>query len=233
MHFTARLLASSLCLLVVGQSLASDLRLSFRNIYLGETMLVAETKARQRFDQVKLDNSYVASVLRAGDAEGLRRGHCPISALPGLRPNCLRAVFGTHREGKVQFINVMQSFSPSIPLDVFIKRLNEAYGPPRASYKATPDSISSSGATEALTFIWGGSNIPAVYPESSWPRDVIDLIGGRFASTRIYVNGIDVIGYELGIYDAEEMQRATDEFWARRKADAERKKRRNVESLGF
>ena len=59
------------------------------------------------------------------------------------------------------------------------------------------------------------------------------MIGGKFASIRINVNGIDVIGYELRIADAGRIQRDSDEARARRKADMERTKRRNVENLGF
>lgn len=237
MPFRMKTLTTAFALLVTGQSFAADLRFSFREIHLGDTVTQVEAQARLQFEHVQVNNMPGGSAtVTAGNTEGLRSiWTCPIAAPSHLRANCLHATFSTRREGaidKVQFIRATQSFNPPVPLDGFLKRFGETYGAPRATYKDTRNTAQS-GATEARTFLWGGTNIPATYSQSAIPWDDSMLIGGRFVSIHVNINGTDVIGYELRIADTDKIQKAAEEDRLKRKGDAERAKQKNAENVKF
>jgi hypothetical protein len=216
--------------LLPAQSYALDSSYSFRGIQLGDNIPQAETKARQQFDHAELENMFTDSVtVKAGDMEGfkLMRTTCPIAAPFHLRPNCLRATFSTGRDGeidKVQFIRATQSFNSAIPLDLFLARLNDTYGTPRASYKNNQNKFEQ--AVTERTLLWGGSKTPSDYSQSSIPWDDIALIGGKFISIQINISGTEVIGYELRIVDAEKIQKAKEEARTQHSFDAENAKKK-------
>ena len=223
--------------LLPAQSYALDPSYSFRGIQLGDGALQAEAKARQQFDRVEVENMFGEYVtVTAGDTEGfkLMRTNCPIAAPFHLRPNCLRAAFSTGRDGtidKVQFIRATQSFNSAVPLDVFLARLNDTYGTPRASYKNNQNKFKL--AVTEHTLLWGGTKIPSDYSQSTIPADDFALIGGRFISIQINISGTEVIGYELRIADAEKIQKAKEEARIQHNLDAERAKKNSAYSVKF
>lgn len=183
---------------------AGEPPLSFRNIWLGDPLTKVESKVANEFERpdvaTTLNNE--SYTIETGDNEGVRRGHCPIAAVPLRRVSCLfvRFIFWPDRnENRLNIISVQQSFLPAIRLEDILAKLQKSYGLPRLSFKGEQlERVSYEDPKDNVALIWGGNKTPkAPYRPGFSTSTYLDYerIGGRYITGEVYNDKGMVSGY--------------------------------------
>lgn len=225
---------------------ASDLALSYRNIFIGDSFNQVLSKVKNEFDMYAVESpdeifkisgnfKNVANSINAGNQEGMKPiSVCPISAPNQRRTNCLKAGFYTrflNNKDSLLYINVTQSFNPAIKLDGFLKKLEVAYGNKHTEY-VSKSTNSDTGIITEKTLLWGGRNTPETYTPSFVSND-FEVVGGKFIISTLYITNGEVLGYELKIADAEAMKQSNHERTKELKELVNEQKSKNLQELKF
>jgi len=225
---------------------ATDLALSYRNIFIGDSFNQVFSKVKNEFDMYTIESpdeifksagnfKNVSNSIKAGNQEGMNPvSVCPISAHNQRRTNCLKANFYTRfvsNQSSLLYINVSQSFNPAIKLDGFLKKLEVAYGNKHTDY-VNNSTNSNNEIVIQKTLLWGGRNTPENYTSSFVSND-FEVIGGKFIISTLYITNGEVLGYELRIADAEAMKRSNEERTKELKELMNEQKSKNLQELKF
>lgn len=230
-----RLLTSILPMALVGTAWAQEMNFTFRNIPLNATLDEVSARAPAEFEQVRgprFDGAI--AVITAGDAEGIQKDNCPEAAPSQLRKNCLIARISAREDGglwRVKYIGIQQSFNPPVPANLFLARLTNAYGKPRATYEPRFKDMKDYAVREQ-NFVWGGKYLPKKnYEQSMIPWEDFELIQGKHLTLKLVTSpdGEKVTGYQLRMADADFLLGFEKKFKAQLRAEKEKEEKANAD----